>query len=474
MAKIFLTNSPLLNFHTLQALFPNSSPLNLQIIAGALEKEGHKVKIFDSQSLSPLHKDFLFALESFKPDIVGFSNSEIPNTGVVLSVATVLKKKYPHIKFMAGGQIPTFKSELFLGRDKPFDVLVLYEAETTVAAIVKALLQGSSFENTPGAAWLSADGAIKYSKKNETACVLDSFPLPSWKESFKKASFSKGLAATLETSRGCPYHCSFCSIPAFYGSKPRYKSVKRILQELKTLKSLGVTEVYFIDDSFATKTEAARELFEGMICEKLNMNFLIQIRADIISSNPKLMELAKKAGLFIAVVGFEGYTSKVQRGAEKGNSERINIEASRILRTLNIAVFGTHIFGAPSSAWRDNWITFRKGRQNSDIFRMTIFTPLPGSKIHFELLKNKGLNSNRPEDFYEGKYLIKDNHNPFLMQLAYFSLLALHYICPGTILKAIFYPNRVIRVFNQRAYSGAFRFIFGKLFSVLNFKGGLK
>ena len=164
--------------------------------------------------------------------------------------------------------------------------------------------------------------------------------------------------------------------------------MKRILQELKTLKSLGVTEVYFIDDSFATKTEAARELFEEMIREKLNMNFLIQIRADIISSNPKLIELAKKAGMFIAVVGFEGYTSKVQDGAKKGNSDKINIEASKLLRSLGIAVFGTHVFGPPKSGWLDNWITFRKGRQNSDIFRMTIFTPLPGSKIYFELLKN--------------------------------------------------------------------------------------
>ncbi|MBU2530475.1 MAG: B12-binding domain-containing radical SAM protein, partial [Elusimicrobia bacterium] len=412
--------------------------MNLQIIAGALERDGHEVKIFDSQSLTPLHKDFISALESFEPDIVGFSNSEIPNTGVVVSVASTLRKKYPQIKFMAGGQIPTFKSELFLGPGKPFDVIVLYEAEATVGPIVKALLNGSSFEDAPGAAWLGDDGKIRYSKKHEGLSGLDDFAFPSWKEPFKKASFSKGLAATFETTRGCSYHCSFCSIPAFYGEKPRYKSVKRILEELKILKSLNVTEVYFIDDSFATKTEAARELFEGMIREKLNMNFLIQIRADIIYSNPDIIELCAKAGMFMAVVGFEGYTSKVQEGTVKGNSDKINIEASKLLRKLCIAVFGTHVFGAPTSGWKDNWLTFIKGRKNSDIFRMTIFTPLPGSKIYFELLKKQCLNSDMPEDFYEGKYLIKDNHNPWLMQMAYFGLLALHYACPGTVFKTLF------------------------------------
>ncbi|MBU2530451.1 MAG: hypothetical protein KKD35_05370, partial [Elusimicrobia bacterium] len=74
----------------------------------------------------------------------------------------------------------------------------------------------------------------------------------------------------------------------------------------------------------------------------------------------------------------------------------------------------------------------------------------------------------------EGKYLIKDNHNPWLMQMAYFGLLALHYACPGTVFKTLFHPNPVIRVFNQRAYKGAFRFVFGKILSFLNFGGGLK
>jgi radical SAM superfamily enzyme YgiQ (UPF0313 family) len=296
-----------------------------------------------------------------------------------------------------------------------------------------------------------------------TACDLNSQSLPFWEGSLKRASFSDGFSASVETSRGCPFHCSFCPIPGFYGPRPRYKSIARIVTELRALKGRGVSEVYFIDDSFATRPQLARELFEAMLRERLNLRFTVQVRADIIRSNPDLAELGARAGLFMAIVGFEGYTSAVQTDADKGNSNSINREAARLLRNHGIAVYGTHIFGSPRSLWRDNLQTFAAGRRNSDLFRMTIFTPLPGSPLYAELIPDDGLNSSNPADFYYGKYLIRNSHIPALVEAGYFGLLALHYALPDTLWKAWAHPNPVIRTFHRRAYCGALRFILGRL-----------
>jgi radical SAM superfamily enzyme YgiQ (UPF0313 family) len=463
MIRILLTTPPLLPFHTLQALFPNLPPLNLQTLAGALRAAGHEVLISDLQHLPFASGELFRAIESFRPEVVGFSNSELANAPAVIGGAAAVRRRYPGLKLIAGGQTPTFRPELFLGPRGPFDIVALYEAEATVAGLVEALVSGRPPDDLPGAAWRGADGELKRSRVERLTNELDSLPFPHWDGTLKKAAFSKGLSALVETSRGCPYRCTFCSIPGFSGGQPRYKSAGRIMAELGLLKERGVTEVYFTDDSFATNPGITRDLFEAMIRGRLGMRFLVQMRADIIAANPDLMELGARAGMFIAVVGFEGYTVSVQTAVGKGNSAVINKTAAEILRKNGVAVYGTHVFGAPESGFIDNLTTFLKGRLNSDIFRMTIFTPLPGSRLYGELAASDGLDGRAPTDFYEGKYLIKEAHSPLLVELGYFGLQALHYALPDTLLKAAIDPDPVIREFNRRAYYGAFRFILGCL-----------
>ncbi len=95
---------------------------------------------------------------------------------------------------------------------------------------------------------------------------------------------------------------------------------------------------------------------------------------------------------------------------------------------------------------------------------MTIFTPLPGSKLYTELNESNQINSHNPGDYNYGNYLIKDDKNPLFIQFLYFGLLLMHYFLPDTFFKAFFSKNKVIRTFNQRAYIGAFRFVMGTIF----------
>jgi radical SAM superfamily enzyme YgiQ (UPF0313 family) len=465
MAKVFLTTPPWQPFHTLQGLFPEIPPLGLQIVAGALRAAGHEARVFSAQHLRPMHPDLLRAVGEFSPDIIGFSNSELPNAPMVLKVAGELKRRLPAVKFFVGGQAPTFSPDIFLAPGSPFDAVSMYEAENTVAPIVDALVSGSPLEGLKGCAWRGPGGELRVAPPGEPPASLDESPLPFREGSLYRARFTDGLYAAVETSRGCPYQCSFCSIPGYYGA-PRYKSASRIIAELRELKRMGVTEFSINDDSFGTRPDIVREVLEAMLRDNMGFRFGVQIRADIIAAEPWIIELGARAGLHIAVVGFEGYTSTVQDEARKGNSADINREASRVLRRNGVAVYGTHVFGGPGTSMRDNLATFFHGRMNSDVFRMTIYTPLPGSRLHEELSASGKLAECRPEDFYEGKYLIKDAHNPLLVQLAYFALLALHYALPDTLLK-LFHRHETIREFNRRAYRGAFHFVLGKLLPFL-------
>lgn len=431
-----------------------------------LERDGHTPRILDLSHETFPDELLKRVICEFAPDVIGFTNDCIPNTPVIMALASRVKELAPSAKLIAGGQVPTLKPDLFL---KPpiFDAVCLGEGETVVSNLVTALCNGSTLEGLKGVAYVDQRGEITNTGRAPIVKDLDELPLPRWEGMLKKASFTNGFSASVETARGCPYQCSFCSIPGFFGSRPRYKSVTRIMNELRYLKSIGVTEVSFIDDSFATDIERAKALFESLLSERLNLKFGVQIRADTVANNPDLIALASRAGLYLAIVGFEGYSEAAMSDAAKGNTLAINRAASRILRSHGVCVYGTHIFGGPNMRWQDNFLTFLLGRKNSDVFRMTIYTPLLGSRIYKNLEESGRIRTTKPEDYYYGTYVIKDSHDPTLVKLSYFALQLLHYMLPDTALMALFHSDAVVRTMNRRAYKGAFEFVIGKALEAL-------
>ena len=463
MARILLCTTPWQPFHTLRMLFPEISPHGLQILSAVLKQAGHDVRIADVQHLPPLHPSFVRLFDDFAPDVVGFTNNCLPNTPVILHVARELRRRRPGLKLMAGGQVPTSRPAFFVGgADPAFDAVGQGEGEPLVVDLVAALRGERPLASVAGVAFPDGAGGVTVTAPAAQVADLDAGPLPDWQATLKPALYGPGLAAPVETTRGCPYRCSFCSIPGYFGRAPRHKSVARILTELRHLKSLGVQEISFIDDSFATHLPRARQLFQAMVDEKLGLRFGVQIRADIVAANPELIALAARAGLILAVVGFEGYSERVLSEADKGSSRSINETASRLLRSHGVCVYGTHLFGGPDATWSDNLRTFLHGRLNSDVFRMTIFTPLLGSRLFDDLEREGRIRTHDPRQYYYGSYVIDDDSNPKAVQAGYFGLQALHYALPGTLLKALAHPNPVVRSFNRRAYRGAFDFVSGQ------------
>ena len=472
MARVLLVTTPWQPFHTLTALFPDLSPHGLQVLSAVLKRGGHEVRIADVEHLPPDPPLLRGLVDSFRPDVVGFSNNCLPNTPVILQAARRLKADTPGLKLMAGGEVPTQRPEYFLqGEGAAFDAVCLGEGENVVCGLVDALVGARRLAEVPGIAFPDGRGGLARTPPASPVADLDSLPMPDWEGTLKPGPFTPGLSASVETARGCPYACSFCSIPGYFGRIPRRKSVERILSELRRLKALGVTEVSFIDDSFATDLARARELFAAMREGGLGLRFGVQIRADIVARNPELMALAAQAGLALAVVGFEGYSAAALKDANKDSSRELNEAASRLLRGLGVCVYGTHIFGGPGMRWADNLQTFLLGRRNSDVFRMTIYTPLPGSPAFAELEAAGRIRTRDPRDYTYGTYVVDDSHDPTLVKLGYFGLQLLHYGLPDTALKALAARNRVVRAFNRRAYRGAFDFVIGQARAALGLRG---
>jgi radical SAM superfamily enzyme YgiQ (UPF0313 family) len=106
-----------------------------------------------------------------------------------------------------------------------------------------------------------------------------------------------------QTSRGCPYHCSFCEVPIVYGHTYRRRPIGQVLEEIKTLvKITGVKKIYFVDDNLTGHRDYAKELFRGLMPLDIRWSCLWTINT---SRDEELLDLAKKAGCYHVNIGIE-------------------------------------------------------------------------------------------------------------------------------------------------------------------------
>lgn len=339
--KILITNPTLHYSHGHKFIQPDWPSLNLPYIAAIAGH--HDIKIIDN-SFNKSYDDLEKAIEEFKPDIVAFSiiaGRDVPQISEEI-------KKIKAVK-IAGGQGAAGNSEML----KKYGVTVFsQEAE-------KAL---PHFLST---------GELKEFDKID----LDGSPIPRWDIAPKiKSRIFKTYTGAMETSRGCPFHCDFCAIASFWNSF-RTKSNERIIEELKYLNKSERRHVYLSDDSFGIGKTKHIELFESILSNGLDMKFFTQIRADAVANNPDMIKIAKRAGLYGVLIGFDSYDDVVLKGNSKTTNAEINNAAARILRENNIVVFGSHIYGMPGQTSFEK--TFKMGRKNSDLFAMPYFDGRP-------------------------------------------------------------------------------------------------
>jgi anaerobic magnesium-protoporphyrin IX monomethyl ester cyclase len=231
---------------------------------------------------------------------------------------------------------------------------------------------------------------------------LDRLPFPALdlvrKERYSVRVFgSQDAVACLETSRGCPYACDFCSVTPTWGSKWRNKSNARILMELDQARSLGYDWVFFTDDIFVVHPNVKQriDLFQKMIQHDFHLKWIVQMRADVTALNPDLIRLGSEAGMRLAFLGIESGSPEVLRKMHKGMFTSQSVKAVRILSENGVMVLCGMMLGAPYENVQDmvRTIVFSRKLQDAgaDALQLTVYTPLPGTRIFNEALRGNKL-----------------------------------------------------------------------------------
>lgn len=403
MARVLLVNPPSWSDAYRMVFGCVLPPLGLCSIAASLRMSNHEVRIVDLNSLADYYnKSNLLnylknVIESFKPEYIGVSIIATSTAPTAYRIAKEVKDIDESIVTIAGGHHATFMPIEVLMNG--FDYVVKGEGELTLTELINILEFNRDPSSVKGIAYRRGSKYIETPRRGFLE-NLDELPLPARDLLDRKRYILRaiGLDATIttaETSRGCPYNCDFCSASPMWGRRWRYKSIERIIHELDHIKKEKWRHIFFVDDNFITPVniEERRRLFQEIIKERLDVEWICQLRTDIIVKNPDLINLASKAGMKVAFIGVESGDENVLRKMGKGIIPSISEKAVEILKNAGIITLAGFVIGAPYETLKQAYRTLRFAlklcKRGLDAAQFSIFTPLPGSRSFIEAIEKR-------------------------------------------------------------------------------------
>lgn len=278
------------------------------------------------------------------------------------------------ITVVMGGPHVTFMPEEAL---EYADFVIRGEGEIPLMRFIDAWETGHDYSEVPNLSYRDGETYV-HNPMRSFENNLDQLPISDF--SLMKDR-TKLKVIPVQTSRGCPYDCSFCSVTGMFGKKYRFRSTDHILDELRKYKNSGKM-IFFYDDHFAANRKRAKELLLAMIRDNLTFKWSTQVRADIVN-DPELLELMKQSGCHTLFIGFESFNPESLKEMKKKQTVDDIIKAVKIIHSYNINIHGMFVHGFDSDTWDSVKMTVqhaKKMRLTSAQFLM--LTPFPGSEFY--------------------------------------------------------------------------------------------
>ncbi|PSN93671.1 B12-binding domain-containing radical SAM protein [Candidatus Marsarchaeota G2 archaeon ECH_B_2] len=379
------------------------TPLGLLQLAGdLLTIPGTEVRLVDMEAdrANATVEQLVDTAADYDPDLVGITIHATAAHTTSLRIASMIKERRPDTVLVAGGHHATFLPyEMIRGG---FDIAVLGEGDDSIIEIGERVKEGRGFGDVAGVVYRNERGAPVRTKPRPLIRDLDRLPIPAYhlvdKHSYTFKVFGdRDTVACVETSRGCPYACDFCSVTPTWGNKWRNKSNRRIIEELDIVQQLGYDWIFFTDDIFVVYPNVAQRmrLFDLMIERGYNFKWIAQMRADVTAKNPTLIRRAAEAGLRVGFLGIESGSPEILRKMHKGLFTPLSVKAVRTLSENGVVVLLGMMLGAPYESFHDMLTTIRFAWKladaGADAVQFSLYTPLPGTRIFDDALRNNKL-----------------------------------------------------------------------------------
>ena len=341
-------------FRPAKAMMPPLSPLYL---AGLVPPQ-HNVTIVD---------EAVQTIDFDEPvDLVGITSTSI-NIRRAYEIAAEYRRR--GVKVVMGGiHASTLPDEAM----EHVDTVVLGEAEDSWLEVLADAERGT----------------LRKSYSQPARESLEGLPFPRYDliaaDRYVKPPFSDLPLLPVQTTRGCPHNCDFCSVTKFWGKRIRFRPIPDVVAEIKASKG---RVIFFTDDNFFASPKRTQELCEAL--EPLNIRFMCQIDTTA-RQRDELVKAAARAGCFMAFIGVESLDPRSLAEFNKQfNKPDEYANLIRMLRKNSIGVYASIMFGLEHDDTHtvDSTVSFLI-QNKVDLAAFFRLTPFPGPAL-FERMKER-------------------------------------------------------------------------------------
>ncbi len=387
--KIFLTHAYYLNEDTneLRIMKPYV-PLGILYISSYLKQHGFNVELYDSTFNS--FEDQKKKLIDSKPDVIAI----YCNLMTKLNVLPLMKfikstNDFKRSKIVLGGPEPPFYTEEFLNAGA--DIIVEGEGEITMKELCEELsMPEADLSKINGIIFKNVSGAIVKNPAREKVKDIDELPMPdresinlnlylgTWKNAHGYSSVS------MNTMRGCPYTCRWCS-HSVYGVSYRRRSPEKTVEEIKFITNKYNPDMFwFVDDVFTVSHKWLNHVHKLLKEQNITIRFECISRSDRL--NEEVLKTLKDMGCFRLWIGAESGSQKVLDLMDRRVDAVNTREIIKLTRKYEIEAGTFIMLGYPGEKKEDIYETVNHLKDsNPDIFLTTVAYPIKGTPFFHEV-----------------------------------------------------------------------------------------
>lgn len=370
-------------------------PLGLLVVAGCLREAGYAVCIIDDNLERRGATWVADQIRSQQVDAVGIS----VNLATVQTSADICSAlKEAQLPIFVGGPEVTANLDYVLEQiGAPF--AIQGEGEVTTVEFLRELFGEGQFQRVHGLNYWSEQQQRFVKNSRRPWIDMDTIPLLPYdlvsldRYDRSYAEFSAGKVEVLNTSRGCPFQCTFCSNRYVWSDQYRAMSPRRMLDHVKhALDSTDATAIYFREDHFTLDTRRVLEFSRLVQEEELNFEWGCESRVNNLSF--ELVQNMQNSGLRSIWFGIESGSDEVLSRLKKGTTVQQVHEAFHVCRKAGVKVGFSVMLGMPGESREDLQKTIDLVfKLKPDWVYWAAFLGLPGSAVYEELEK-------RPEHIF--------------------------------------------------------------------------
>jgi anaerobic magnesium-protoporphyrin IX monomethyl ester cyclase len=349
---------------------------------------------------------------SLQPDVVGLSVMTFQRK-TARKVVALVRSLRPHVKVVVGGYDPSLAPEAYEDAESGVDFIIRGEGEIAFCALLRQIERGTGYRDVAGLSY--RDGEVFVHNPPRPVSHLEGEIRPPNRTARVLSGYTVlgRQVDIVETSRGCTYDCSFCSIIEMRGRNFHTWSTERVVADIADARSRGARVIFLVDDNITLNVTRFKGLCEAIISAGLNdIDYIVQgMTSAIASSGDELARAMREAGFRYVFLGIENvlesdldFLRAKAKNAQREGGRTVGSATMRAIEVLHqhgLFVVGGLIVGNPSDTRESIETNLAFARQHVDWPYIQHPTPYPGTPMTRDF-RAQGLIVSDDEQEYDG------------------------------------------------------------------------